>query len=52
MAEQTTTITTPVVTPEAFLAERQKFWSSFTSFTTRVVVFLAVLLILMKLFLL
>jgi hypothetical protein len=38
-------------TPEAFLADRQKFWASFTSFTTGSVIFLVLLLALMGLFL-
>ena len=37
---------------EAFVADRQKFWSSFTSFTTFAVVAVIVLLILMAIFLL
>ena len=37
---------------EAFVADRQKFWSSFTSFTTYAVVAVVVLLIAMAVFLL
>jgi hypothetical protein len=40
------------VTEDAFLAERQKFWSGFTGFTLGSVIFVAVLLILMAIFLL
>ena len=43
---------TPPVTEDAFLADRQAFWNSFTSFTTGSVIAIAVLLILMALFLL
>jgi hypothetical protein len=39
-------------TPDAFLADRQRFWNSFTNLTFGSVVFLAVLLILMAIFLL
>ncbi len=41
-----------VETPEAFLADRQSFWSSFTKFTLASVIFVVLLLILMALFLL
>ena len=37
---------------EAFVADRQKFWTSFISFTTFAVVAVTVLLILMAIFLL
>jgi hypothetical protein len=50
MAAPTTRFTGPE-TPEAFLADRQKFWASFTSFTVGTAIFLVVLLILMGLFL-
>lgn len=40
------------LTEDAFLADRQKFLSSFIGFTTGSVIFLAVLLILMAIFLL
>jgi hypothetical protein len=39
------------VTEEAFLADRLKFWTSFTSFTTGAVIALVILLILMAIFL-
>jgi hypothetical protein len=39
-------------TPEAFLADRQRFWSSFTHFTLGTVIFMVVLLVLMAFFLL
>ena len=38
-------------TEEAFLADRQRFWLGFTSFTFWVAVFIAILLILMTIFL-
>jgi hypothetical protein len=41
-----------VETPEAFLADRQRFWSGFTHFTLGCVIFVVVLLILMAIFLL
>ena len=34
-------------TPEAFLADRQRFWGSFTHFTLGSVIFIIVLLVLM-----
>ena len=40
------------LTEDAFLADRQKFLSSFISFTTGSVIFLVVLMILMAIFLL
>jgi hypothetical protein len=40
------------ITEEAFLADRQSFWNSFTSFTIGSVIAVAVILILMALFLL
>ena len=40
------------VTEDAFLADRQKFWSACTGFTMGGVIFIAVLLILMAIFLL
>jgi hypothetical protein len=43
---------TPPLTEEAFIADRQSFWNSFTSFTTGSVITIVVLLILMALFLL
>ncbi len=39
-------------TEDAFLADRQKFWSAFTGFTTGSVIFIVVLLVLMAIFLL
>jgi hypothetical protein len=39
------------VTPEAFLADRQQFWSSFCSFTTGSAIAILVLLVLMLVFL-
>jgi len=39
-------------TPEAFLADRQRFWGSFTRFTLGSVIFIIVLLVLMAIFLL
>lgn len=41
-----------VETPEAFLADRQRFWSSFTHFTLVSVIFVVLLLVLMAIFLL
>ncbi len=54
MSDHSTTLhpATPVETPEAFLADRQRFWSSFTHFTLGSVIFIVVLLILMAIFLL
>ena len=43
---------TPPITEEAFIADRQSFWNSFTSFTTGSVIAVAALLVLMALFLL
>jgi hypothetical protein len=42
----------PVETPEAFLADRQAFWSGFTKFTLACVIFIVLLLIGMAVFLL
>ena len=39
-------------TPEEFYADRERFWLSWTRFTTGAVIFLVVLLILMAFFLL
>jgi hypothetical protein len=39
-------------TPEAFLADRQRFWSGFTNFTLGSVIFIIVVLVLMAIFLL
>lgn len=52
MAEQTTTIVTQAVTPDAFLADRQRFWMSFTRFVGYVAGFIVLALILMRLVLL
>ena len=41
-----------VETPEAFLADRQRFWSSFTYFTLGSVVVVILLLVAMAFFLL
>lgn len=51
MAQSPTHSTAPV-TEDAFLADRQKFWSAFTGATLATVIFLVVLLILMAIFLL
>lgn len=51
MAEPETHPTQGANIDEAFVADRQKFWSSFTSFTTFAVVALVVVLILMGIFL-
>jgi hypothetical protein len=40
------------VTEEALLAERQRFWGGFTTATFAAVVFIAIVLILMAIFLL
>ena len=39
------------LTEDAFLADRQRFWGGFTSFTLIGVIFMVVLLILMAIFL-
>jgi hypothetical protein len=44
--------TTPSITEDAFLADRQKFWRSFTSATFGTVIAVAVILVLLALFLL
>lgn len=49
--DQAPSTTLPPVTEEAFLADRQKFLASFTSFTTGSVIALVVLLVLMAIFL-
>ncbi|HTI82850.1 MAG TPA: hypothetical protein VL614_20550 [Acetobacteraceae bacterium] len=54
MSDHTAT-THPVTqeeTPEAFLADRERFWSGFTHFTLGSTIFIVVLLILMAIFLL
>jgi hypothetical protein len=50
--DEQTTVVTDVETPEAFLADRQQFWTSFTHFVIIVAVLVAITLILMRLFLL
>jgi hypothetical protein len=50
MAMQATRYTGPK-TAEALYADKQKFWGGFTSATTGAIIFMAVLLILMGLFL-
>jgi hypothetical protein len=50
MARSPVTATGPE-TEEAFLADRQRFWSGFTSFTFWFAAFVALLLILMAIFL-
>jgi hypothetical protein len=52
MSQPTTTPTAPVETPEAFLADRQRFWNGFTHFTEGSVIFIVILLVLMAFFLL
>ncbi len=42
---------TPPVSEEAFIADRQKFWGEFTSFTTSSVIGVAILLVLLAIFL-
>ncbi|HEY8287905.1 MAG TPA: hypothetical protein VIG49_01465 [Acetobacteraceae bacterium] len=52
MADHSTSTTfTGPQTQEAFLADRQRFWQGFTSATLGAVVFMAILLIAMGLFL-
>jgi hypothetical protein len=50
MARLPVTATGPE-TEEAFLADRQRFWLSFTSFTFWAATFIVILLILMAIFL-
>ncbi len=50
MALPTTTTDAPL-TEDAFLADRQKFWGSFTSFTAGSVIVMVILLALMAYFL-
>ena len=52
MSQPTTTPTAPVETPEAFLADRQRFWNGFTHFTLAMVIFIVLLLVGMAVFLL
>jgi hypothetical protein len=51
MAEHSTTFQGPE-TPDAFLADRQRFWHGFTNFTLGGVIFMIVLLVAMAVFLL
>jgi hypothetical protein len=52
MAQMPSPTTTPdPVTPDAFLADRQQFWSAFCSFTIFSAVAIGVLLVLMLVFL-
>ena len=51
MAEQTRIIS-EVETPEAFLADRERFWHAFTQATIGAAVLIAIILIGMRLFLL
>jgi hypothetical protein len=51
MAEHSTTFHGPE-TPDAFLADRQRFWSGFTNFTLGGIIFMVLLLIAMAVFLL
>jgi hypothetical protein len=50
MADQTT-IVTGAETPEAFIADRQAFWVSWTHFVLGSAIGIAILLILMAIFL-
>jgi hypothetical protein len=52
MAEHQPTMFRGPETPEAFLADRQRFWDSWTHFTLGSVIAIIVLLVLMALFLL
>lgn len=52
MADPETRPTQGASIDEAFVADRQRFWSSFTSFTVYAVVAVVVLLIMMAVFLL
>lgn len=51
MAQAPSTSPLPPVTEDEFLADRKKFFSAFGSFTTASVVFLAIVMILMAIFL-
>ncbi|WP_162530524.1 hypothetical protein [Rhodovastum atsumiense] len=46
-----TSTSSPPVTEEAFLADRQQFFQSFTSFTTGTIITVAVILLLLAFFL-
>ena len=52
MAEHQTTVFRGPETPEAFLADRQRFWESWTHFTLGSIIFLVLLLVAMAVFLL
>lgn len=52
MADQSSNTLNGSETPEAFLADRQRFWNGFTSATLASIIFMVVLLVLMALFLL
>jgi len=54
MSEHSPVVHSPmrVETPEAFLADRQRFWNSFTHFTLGSVIFILLLLVGMAIFLL
>jgi hypothetical protein len=47
MAQEPTTVVTGAETPEAFLADRQRFWVGFTRFTVAVVALVVFVLIVM-----
>lgn len=51
MAQQPLTTPAPPTTPEAYLADRQRFWSAWTHFVTASLGFVVVVLILMAIFL-
>lgn len=51
MAQQPSSSTLAPVTEEAFLADRQKFFSAFTGFTMGSVIFLVIVVALMGIFL-
>lgn len=51
MAEHQTTVFRGPETPEAFLADRQRFWEGWTRFTRGSLIFLILLLIAMAVFL-
>jgi hypothetical protein len=54
MSEHSPAVRPPMLTetPEAFLADRQRFWNSFTHFTLGSVIFIILLLVGMAIFLL
>lgn len=52
MADQTTTITSQTETPEAFFADRERFWHTFMGLVASAVVLTAIGLILLGIFLL